>query len=156
MITARRRKRLRKRLDANSIAAKRLSSAVFYLDESIYSRRLADAMREAGAQVVTPYEGGLAGSTDESWLAHIGSRRWLALMRDQNIKRRALERRALVSAKVGAFGCTTGEATADEVTAVVLKLIQKMVNIGVSEPRPFVYTFGLSGHLRQIPRRELA
>ena len=88
MITARRRKRLRKRLDANSTAAKRLSSAVFYLDESIYSRRLADAMREAGAQVVTPYEGGLAGSTDESWLALIGSRRWLALMRDQNIKHR--------------------------------------------------------------------
>ena len=78
MITARRRKQLRKRLDANSTAAKRLSSAVFYLDESIYSRRLADAMREAGAQVVTPYEGGLAGSTDESWLALIGSRRWLA------------------------------------------------------------------------------
>lgn len=62
-------------------------------------------MREAGAQVVTPYEGGLAGATDESWLALIGSRRWLALMRDQNIKRRALERRALVSAKVGAFVC---------------------------------------------------
>jgi len=71
-------------------------------------------VREAGAQVVTPYEGGLAGTTDESWLAHIGSRRWLALMRDQNIKRRALERRALVSAKVGAFVCTTGEATADQ------------------------------------------
>jgi hypothetical protein len=108
-------------------------------------------MREAGAQVVTPYEGGLAGTTDESWLAHIGSRRWLALMRDQNIKRRALERRALVSAQVGAFVCTTAEAT-----GVVLKLIKKMANIGVSEPRPFVYTFGLSGHLRQIPRRELA
>lgn len=113
-------------------------------------------MREAGAQVVTPYEGGLAGTTDESWLAHIGSRRWLALMRDQNIKRRALERRALVAAKVGAFVCTTGEATADEVTTVVLRLIKKMANIGVSEPRPFVYTFGLSGLLRQIPRRELA
>ena len=113
-------------------------------------------MREAGAQVVTPYEGGLAGTTDESWLAHIGSRQWLALMRDQNIKRRALERRALVAAKVGAFVCTTGEATADEVTTVVLRLIKKMANIGVSEPRPFVYTFGLSGLLRQIPRRELA
>jgi hypothetical protein len=57
----------------------------------------------------------------------------------------------LVSAKVGAFVCTTGEAT-----AVVLKLIKKMANIGVSEPRPFVYTFGLAGLLRQIPRRELA
>src|SRR6185437_13670693 len=59
MITARRRKRLRKRFGANSIAAKRLSSTVFYLDESIYSRRLADAMRESGATVRTPYDDGL-------------------------------------------------------------------------------------------------
>ena len=72
MITARRRKRLRKRLDASSTAAKRLSSTVFYLDESIYSRRLTDALREGGANVVTPYDGGLAGSADESWLALVG------------------------------------------------------------------------------------
>lgn len=112
-------------------------------------------MRGAGASVVTPYDGGLAGSTDESWLALIGSRRWIALMRDQNIRRRALERRALVSSKVGAFVCIAGEATADEVTAVILSLIKKMVNIGHSELRPFVYTFGLAGSLRQIPRRDL-
>src|SRR5215475_9546581 len=102
MITARRRKRLKRRLDANSIAAKRLNNTVFYLDESIYSRRLADEMRRAGATVVTPYEAGLAGASDESWLAAIGERRWLALMRDQNIRRRLLERRALVAAQVGA------------------------------------------------------
>jgi hypothetical protein len=152
MITARRRKRLRKRLDANSTAAKRLSSAVFYLDESIYSRRLAQAMREAGANVVTPYDGGLAGSTDESWLAVIGHRRWLALLRDQNIRRRPLERRALVAAGVGAFVCTAGEATAEEIAAVVLSLLQKMANVAVSERRPFIFAFGLARRLRQLPR----
>ena len=55
-------------------------------------------MREAGAQVVTPYEGGLAGTTDESWLAHIGSRRWLALMRDQQVRLQGINDRKIVEA----------------------------------------------------------
>jgi hypothetical protein len=155
MTTAQRRKRLRKRLGANSIAAKRLSSTVFYLDESIYSRRLAEGMRQAGASIVTPYDAGLAGSTDEAWLEAIGARRWVALMRDQNIRRRTLERRALLAAKVGAFVCIAGEATADEITATVVALLRKMVNIAASERRPFIFTFGLGRTLRQIPHREL-
>jgi hypothetical protein len=112
-------------------------------------------MREAGANLVTPFEADLAGSTDEEWLAAIGEKGWLALMRDQNIRRRALERRALVAAGVGAFVCTAGEATAGEVRDAVTGLLQKMVNVAVSEPRPFIFTFGLAGKLRQIPRREL-
>jgi PIN like domain len=156
MITARRRKRSRKGSGASSIAAKRLSSTVFYLDESIYSPRLAEGMRQAGASIVTPFDAGLAGSTDEVWLSAIGEKRWLALMRDQNIRRRVLERRALVAAGVGAFVCTAGEATAVEITATVVALLRKIVNVAISEPRPFIFTFGLGGRLRQVPRRALA
>jgi hypothetical protein len=112
-------------------------------------------MRTAGANVVTPYDTGLAGSSDESWLAAIGPRRWLALMRDQNVRRRRLERQALVAAGVGAFVCVAGEATAEEIAAVVIPLLPKMANIAISERRPFLFAFGLSGVLRQIPRQEL-
>lgn len=155
MITARRRKRLRKRFGANSTAAKRLKRTVFYLDESIYSRRLAEGMRAAGPNVTTPYEAELAGSNDQLWLTVMGARGWVALMRDQNIRRRVLEKRALIAAKVGAFICIAGEATAEETTATVVSLLQKMANIASSERRPFVYTFGLSGKTRQISRRAL-
>ena len=112
-------------------------------------------MRESGATVRTPYDDGLAGSSDESWLTTIGQRGWLAMMRDQNIRRRSLERRALVSAGVGVFVCTAGEATANETAAAVILLLRKMVNIGTSERRPFIYTFTLRGALRQISSREL-
>ncbi len=112
-------------------------------------------MREAGAKVVTPYEEGLAGTTDESWLSAIGARHWLALMRDQNIRRRPLERRALVAAKVGAFVCIAGEATAEETSTAVISLLKKMINFASSERRPFICTFGLGASLRQIPRRDL-
>ena len=155
MTTARRRKRLRRRSGASSIAAKRLSAVVFYLDESIYSRRLVEGMRAAGATVVTPYDAELAGVSDESWLTAIGPRGWLALMRDQNIRRRPLERRALAAAGVGAFVCTAGEATAEETTAAVIRLLRRMINVAVSETRPFICAFGLGGTLRAIPRRDV-
>jgi hypothetical protein len=31
-----------------------------------------------------------------------------------------------------------------------------MLNIATSERRPFIYTFGLTGSLRQVPGRELS
>ena len=155
MITARRRKRLRRRSAASSTVAKRLEAAVFYLDESIYSRRLADAMRAAGAQVVTPFEANLAGASDEAWLTAVGSRGWIALMRDQNIRRRPLERRVLLAAGVGAFVCVAGEATAEETANAVTRLLAKMLHLTSGEPRPFIFTFGLSQRVRAVARRHL-
>jgi hypothetical protein len=43
-------------------------------------RRLAEGMREAGANVVTPFDAELVGATDESWLSAIGPGGWLALI----------------------------------------------------------------------------
>ena len=155
MITARRRKRLKRRSAANSTEAKRLSSATFYLDESINSNALADAIKSAGAAVVRPPDVGLTAADDPTWAAKIGPRNWLVLMRDKHIRRRRLEREALVAAGLGAFVCTAGEATAAETAKAVLTALRTMVNIGTSEPRPFIYVFGLAGVLRKLPSREL-
>jgi hypothetical protein len=112
-------------------------------------------MRQAGASIVTPFDAGLAGATDDVWLSAIGRKHWLALMRDQNIRRRPLERQALVAAGVGAFVCIAGEATAVEITGTVVALLPKMMNVAITEPRPFIFTFGLGKKLRRVPRREL-
>ena len=54
---------------------------------------------------------------------------------------------------VSAFALTSGEATAREVAETILPLIQKFVNMSVSEPKPFLYTFGLRGCLSQVKLR---
>lgn len=77
------------------------------------------------------------------------------LLRDKNIRRRHLERQALIAAGLAAFVCTAGEATAMETATATLACLRKMVNIGTSEPRPFIYVFGLSGVLRKLPPRDL-
>jgi hypothetical protein len=67
---------------------KRLKQAVLYLDESIYSRVLASAMQAAGANVRRVGPDIQKGSTDEEWLEIVGKNNWIALMRDQKIRRR--------------------------------------------------------------------
>lgn len=74
-------------------------------------------------------------------------------MRDQHVRRRPLELAALRDAEVAAFVLTTGQATANETVSVIERLLRKFANISVSEPKPFLYTFGLRGSLTRVRLR---
>jgi hypothetical protein len=129
---------------------KRLNEAVFYLDESIYSHVLAAAMRAAGAQVRRVGEDIPYGATDEEWLEVVGNNHWIALMRDQKIRRRRLEIDALRAHSVAAFAFTGGQETAEQTAKTICPLLIKFANMSVSEPKPFLYTFGVSGSLSKV------
>jgi PIN like domain len=146
----RKKKPSRKRSAASSTDVKRLEQTVFYLDESIYSHVLAAAIPAAGAQVRTPQDAAGFGATDEQWLGVVSKPGWIVLMRDQRVRYRELEKRALASAGVGAFVFTGGQATAAETANVICKLLPKFARINRSERKPFLYTFGLGGSLSRI------
>jgi hypothetical protein len=146
----RRRRRSKKPSVASSIAAKRLERTVFYLDESIYSRALCERMRTAGATVRHAGEAFPFGTADAVWLAECGQRKWVVLSRDQRIRRRPLELMALQESGVAAFVFTGGEATAEDTAIVTTALLQKFVDMAVSEPKPFLYTFGLARRLSKV------
>jgi hypothetical protein len=137
------------------LAEKRLEHAVFYLDQCIYSKLLVDRMRAAGARV--EHAGGAFpfGTPDEVYLTGCGENGWLVLTRDKRIRHRTLEKQALRAAGVGVFAFTAGQATAEETALVIVPLLKKMVNISVSEPKPFLYTFGFAGLLSRVPTRRL-
>lgn len=107
-------------------------------------------MRDAGANV--EHAGGAYpfGTTDEVWLSACGERNWIALTRDQRIRRRVLERLAIQRSGAAVFALTAGEATAAETADVVIRLLVKFANMAVSEPKPFLYTFGLAGRLSPV------
>lgn len=107
-------------------------------------------MRECGATVEHAGDAFPFGTMDEDWLTACGERRWIVLTRDKRIRRRVLEREAIRLSGAAVFALTVGEATAKETADIVSKLLNKMVNMSVSEPRPFLYTFGLSGRLSKV------
>lgn len=134
----------------NSTANKLLEQVEFYLDESIYSRVLLEAMEAAGAIVHHVSEPEFPkGITDEQWLTQAGERGWICLLRDQRVQRRWLERRALAEASVAAFVFTGGQVTAKATANVIVPLLPKFAQMSISEPKPFLYTFGLAGRLNK-------
>ena len=107
-------------------------------------------MRDYGATVEHAGEAFPFGTIDEEWLTACGERGWIVLTRDKRIRRRVLEREAIRRSGAAVFALTVGEATAKETADIVSKLLAKMVNMTVSEPKPFLYTFGLSGRLSKV------
>jgi hypothetical protein len=129
---------------------KRLKKAVFYLDESIHSRVLLSAMQAAGANVRRVGIDVPHGSDDDVWLELVGRSKCIALMRDQRVRRRKLEIEALKAHRVGAFAFTGGQETAQRTAQTICPLLIKFANMHVSEPKPFLYTFGVSGSLTRV------
>jgi hypothetical protein len=74
-------------------------------------------------------------------------------MRDQRVRHRALEIQALRDARVGAFVLTAGQATARETAVVVVAKLSKILNISLSERKPFLYTLGINGALSRVKMR---
>ena len=110
-------------------------------------------MHDAGANV--EHAGGAFpfGTIDEVWLTACGERNWIVLTRDQRIRRRVLERDAIQQSGAAVFALTAGEATAAETAGVVIRLLAKFANMAISEPKPFLYTFGLAGRLSRVRLR---
>lgn len=126
---------------------------IFYVDESIFSNALVAELTAAGIAfdrvgLTVPF-----GAPDDMWLSHCGRHSYLALTRDQRIRYRPLEKRALINHGVGCFTFTQGQATAAQCAARIVALAPKMGAIAASQPRPFLYTFGLLAGLSRVTLR---
>lgn len=107
-------------------------------------------MRVAGATVRHVGEALPFASPDEVWLTEVGQHGWIAILRDQQIRRRPLERAALKNARVAAFVFTGGQATAKDTAAAIVPLLEKFANMAISEPKPFLYAFTSSGRMSKV------
>jgi PIN like domain len=133
-----------------NLIARPEATPTFYVDESIFSNVLVAALSSAGipfdrAGHTVPF-----GAPDDEWLSHCGRNRLVALTRDQRIRYRPLEKQALVDHRVACFTFTQGQATAADCAARIITLAPKMLKIAASQPRPFLYTFGLFAPLAKV------
>lgn len=136
-----------------SLTARPEPAPVFDVDESIFSNALVAELTAAGITfdrvgITVPF-----GASDEVWLSHCGEHSYIALTRDQRIRYRPLEKRALLEYGVACFTFTQGQATASQCAARIVELAPKMIAIAVQQPRPLLYTFGLSGGLCRVNLR---
>lgn len=97
-----------------------------------------EALRKAGMKV-EPHSTYFRHDTpDIEWLAVVGEKKWIVLMRDQKIGRRRLELEALLEARVKAFVLTSGQLPDTQNAKIVIGAIPRMLQMISDNDFPFI------------------
>ena len=123
---------------------------VLFLDESLDSHSIAQALTGAGAVVERLTAHLPKGSKDEVWLSLAGKNGWVVLTRDKRIRYRRLERLALELAAVRAFVFTGGNITIKDTGEILAGAVPRILRICERQAGPFVYHVGVAGKPRRM------
>jgi predicted nuclease of predicted toxin-antitoxin system len=116
----------------------------FYADRCL-GKRVVQALREAGACVEAHDNHFAQNEPDESWIPQVAARGWVILTKDKNIRRRAGEREALVTASARIITLTSGNMTGETMARLFVGNLQEMEQLAALQPAPFVAVLGTGG-----------
>jgi glycerol-3-phosphate responsive antiterminator len=111
---------------------------VFFIDHCLQCDHVVDALRECGAEVRLHLDHFRGDEEDSVWISEVSSRDWVILTKDKMIRRRPLEKQALLAANARAFILTAGEMKGSEVADLLAKRFTKIMRLAKNTPRPFV------------------
>ncbi len=117
----------------------------FFIDESLGGRIVAEALRHAGEIVHVHHDHFPPGAKDVEWLAVAGRRGWIVLTKDERIRYRAIEQRALMQSLVGAFILTARGLTGPEMAEIYVRALPRIRRLVAKSPRPFIASVSRSG-----------
>lgn len=123
-----------------------LDPPAFFVDHCLGTEVVAERLRKAGATVHVLVESGFdEATTDEEWLPIVAARGWAILTKDKRIRRRALERAAIMNAGAGAFVLTGGDMRGADVAEAFARALPAMIRSWRKRARPFLATVSASG-----------
>ena len=126
----------KKRSDAN-LNSKLLESLEIFIDRSL-GKKIALPLIEAGATVHLHDEYFEQNVEDQEWLAEVGNRGWLVITKDQWIRRRPLERDALLKANLKVFCFMSGSMPFSEMADVFAKALPAIKKTAATNLPPFI------------------
>jgi hypothetical protein len=95
-------------------------SAPLFLDRSLGAVVVAEALREAGEAVEVHDDHFAQDAPDEEWLPEVARRGWIAVTKDNAIRRGFLQRLAVAQAGARLFVFTPGKMTGPEMGAALV------------------------------------
>jgi predicted nuclease of predicted toxin-antitoxin system len=123
----------------------------FYVDRCV-GKAVVRALRDAGARVEAHDDHFAQDAPDEEWIPDVATRDWVILTKDKNIRRRAGEREALVTAKARIITLTSGNMTGATMSDIFVAHIADMEHLAATQPAPFVAVLGPDGMQIVLPK----
>ena len=96
-----------------------LEQSIFFVDRSL-GRTLGEKLRAEGWKVELHDEHFAEDTPDDEWLVEVGAKGWVVLTKDKRIRKRAVEKQAVIEARVRIFTLPSGEMTGQEMANVYL------------------------------------
>ena len=101
-------------------------------------KRIATALRQAGAIVHVYDDYFPPDAKDEDWLTQVGQNGWVVLTKDHRIRYRHVERLALMKAGVAAFILTSGDLQGEEMAQIFVKALPRITRFLKNHAKPFI------------------
>ncbi|KAA0266376.1 MAG: DUF5615 family PIN-like protein [Anaerolineales bacterium] len=117
----------------------------FFFDENL-GIQLSKGLKEFGEDTCHLLEYFDSGTPDETWLQVIGERGWLLITVDKRIRRRPLEKEALMRYKVGAFFLGGKSMSRWDRIRQIVRAWQRINEIAEKEKPPFAYQVNMHGN----------
>jgi len=126
---------------------------VFFVDRSLGSRVVPEALRQAGEVVEIHDDHFPADARDADWLSVVGSRGWIVLTKDERIRYRMIEQHVMMRASVAAFILTAGGVTGAEMARIFIRALPKIRRFVRTYRRPFIASVTRSSAVVLIRKR---
>ncbi len=118
---------------------------VFFLDRSMGSRLVADALRVRG-EIVEAHDAHFAkDAADVEWLGAVGRKRWVVVSKDDRIRLNEVERMALTEAGVAAFFLGRSDLTGPQMASAIVTALPAMKRALRRFEVPFIARISLDG-----------
>jgi len=142
-------KRKSRKPSASSIAAPPDAPPLF-IDRCAWSRRLGEALRDAGIPFIIHDDKFAKDCADVDWLPVAGREGWIVITRDKNIRRKPNELKAFRGAKVVAFALASGNASAEDTARLVVGLYPKILRKVRGAKPPAMFSVTLAGTISPV------
>lgn len=113
---------------------------ILFIDRDLWSRRLDEALREAGIPFVAHRDRFDHDTPDAAWIAEVGRQGWAVLTRDQEIRRRPNELAAVRAANLHLFALTSGNLSAAETAALCVAAWPAIQRAVAQHPAPAIFS----------------
>jgi len=103
------------------------------------------ALRNTGADVRLHQDYFADDANDEVWLPEVARRNWVILTRDKRIRRRPIEKQALVASGAKTFVLTSGNLRGRDMAEILVAQINRIERLAQKTDPPFVAALTRSG-----------
>jgi hypothetical protein len=141
---------LKRRSDANS-SSKPPEPPVFFLDRSLGKHVIASRLRATGTRVEVHDDHFPQDAQDPIWLQEVGARGWVVMTKDEKIRFRPAEKRALIAGGVAAFVLTArGDLTGAEMAGIFVAALPRLHRFLLKHRPPFMAGISRAGQIKML------